>query len=331
MGETGKMFAAPIVLTVLVDCQGKPLIAKEDPEYEKRIILETGQSHQALSSPSPLSLPSPVELLCELIHEGAFVKPNGKRFKYRCIAGAKVCMEGLIGVGKSWAGKHLKSVLLEVGMKSEFYEEEAEEHLLTLFYTNPPKYAFALQLKMYEACLRNFKLAERRDNDMTVRFIDRSLWGNEVFAAMHTHEGNISTPEWAAYKGGFKSNGPYAADFVVFLVAKVARCMERAKQKRGRKSEKDLPLEYMQNLERWYTTMMLAQIKEKASNIVPIDWNEFGTPEDILNALVKYNPDEPYEVTGDLNVAFNATEDERADMLRELMSTHALDLDSHVK
>lgn len=169
---------------------------------------------------------------------------------------------------------------------------------------------------MLRSCMANLALAEQKSRqDGTVCIIDRSIWGNAVFAALQVQKGNISLDEWAVYLRVMKTNSPVMADYVVYLDCNPVISFERI-QTRGRKSESTVPLDYLQTLERYYTTHMLLHLQHGSANIVPVQWDRFGGVPEVLDSVLQYRD---YCVLGDPELGFTRDRTFRASVIAKLV------------
>jgi deoxyadenosine/deoxycytidine kinase len=101
-----------------------------------------------------------------------------------------VMLEGNIGSGKTTFSRGLSRATVRT--------EEVGAALLRLFYADPPRYGFALQLAQ---CLSRQRTLQSvlSEPAMTTTCLDRSVVGDFCFAAWNRALGNLSDDEWAAY------------------------------------------------------------------------------------------------------------------------------------
>ena len=225
--------------------------------------------------------------LRDTVMSGSFASPSGDYLRYSKLRGSVISVEGIVSAGKTTLGKSLADYLNSLGIRAKFFQEFVDESLLGAFYKDPPKYAFAFQLFMLRSCIANLELAEAEARESgAVCIIDRCLWGNAVFAAMQREKGNLSEEEWSIYLRILKTKAPCTADCVVFLDCNPARSFERIKI-RGWRSESSVPLEYLQELERYYTTAMILHLQHGTANIVPVQWDNFGTVRQVLDSVLQ--------------------------------------------
>lgn len=237
-----------------------------------------------------------VALLRKLIGKTGHSHPSPDYKKFSRLRGKIICIEGLIGAGKTYLGRSMVSFFKSLGMKAVFYEEKADYKLLKQFYKDPKQYAYALQILMMRNCANNFSLAKEECKKGTICIIDRSMWGNGVFAAMHAKAGNISEADYISYLDIFNKSGPYMPDHVLLLYAPAETCHDRVVRLRKRKAEDQLPVGYLLDLERWILTQTVMHIQSHAADMAIVDWREFKDARAASEALLA---DKEYKIGGE--------------------------------
>ena len=155
-----------------------------------------------------------------------------------------VCIEGNIGVGKTTLCTHLAHAGLTV------YYEHVHPQLLELFYTEPAKYSFVLQLV-------NHADRQRLVHSVpgTTTILDRSVLGDYVFAAVNATLGYITPREWAIYQSragrsvvaAVRQHLPRDAT-IICLVDEPVHCLRRA-QARNLSDAHHVELAYLELLD----------------------------------------------------------------------------------
>lgn len=268
-----------------------PSVGTLPTDQRNQMSLKTQKlAEMALSKMAPSKL-SGYFALKDAVTSGAYAAPSDEYRKYSKLRGCIIVMEGTISAGKTTLGDKITEFLNSLGIRAKFYQEFVEESLLHLFYSDQSKYAFAFQLFMLKCCIDNLQQAEHEaKEDGLVCIVDRSLWGNAVFAAMQKDKGNISDNEWATYLRILKTKAPCTADYVVYLDCNPAISFERI-MIRGRQSEaqaKEL-MEYLKILEQYYTTAMLLHMQEGTASITPVQWDDFGTVHHVLDTMLDWS------------------------------------------
>ena len=103
-----------------------------------------------------------------------------------------IVLAGTIGAGKSSLaqalGEHLGTEV--------FYEAVDNNPVLDLYYQDPKKYAFLLQIYFLNKRFESIKLAYRQDNNI----LDRSIFEDELFLNLNYKNGNVTKVELDIYK-----------------------------------------------------------------------------------------------------------------------------------
>jgi len=104
-----------------------------------------------------------------------------------------VCIEGNIGAGKTTLITELRALDYNV------VHENVLPRLLELFYAQPDKYAFVLQM-VASASRLSIINSELLFGGSALTFLDRSIVGDYAFAAANYVLGNLSCDEFLAYR-----------------------------------------------------------------------------------------------------------------------------------
>lgn len=102
-----------------------------------------------------------------------------------------IVLSGPIGAGKS----SLTSILAKYLGTKPFFENVKNNPVLPLFYANPKKYAFLLQIYFLNARFRSIKNALTNDNNV----LDRSIYEDALFFQMNADIGRASKEEVSTY------------------------------------------------------------------------------------------------------------------------------------
>lgn len=188
-------------------------------------------------------------------------------------------IEGNIGVGKTTLARSLAKKM----RCKPFLEPALENPFLERFYDDPHKYAMKLQMwifrQRYRTYLEAVKYMKATGNGV---ILDRSVFSDYVFARVGFSQGFINQADFSQYQSLRQKvlcsiPKPYC---IIYLAASPEQCSERL-LKRGRECESTIPLDYLQSLDREYS-LLLESFKNEGTNVVQLDWSQFGGAEDVM-------------------------------------------------
>jgi deoxyadenosine/deoxycytidine kinase len=224
---------------------------------------------------------------------GIFQNSSDEMKKYSQLKGRIIAIEGPIGVGKTTLGQSMAAYLNQIGIPAIFLEEKYNIDFLELFCKGTvggKNYGFPFQMSMLNACQHNYLEAEwhsgkKSSGESKVVIVDRTIWGNAVFAAMHHEKGNITDDEFQVYLSCIKQYSPYKFDHIIYLDID-PKTSHRRIQHRARESEKVYTLEYLQSLDRAYYYQIYTQLKANQSNILVLSNENFYESTIVLDKLI---------------------------------------------
>lgn len=146
-----------------------------------------------------------------------------------------IVLAGTIGAGKS----SLAAALGEHLGTEVFYEAVDNNPVLDLYYQDPKKYAFLLQIFFLNKRFQSIKEAYKADNNV----LDRSIFEDELFLTLNYKNGNVTRTELDIYKEllsnmleeleGMPKKSP---DLLIYIDVSFEKMLERI-TKRGRSYE----------------------------------------------------------------------------------------------
>lgn len=158
---------------------------------------------------------------------------------------SSICIDGVVGVGKS--------SLVEI-MESEFaykpfFEPVTDNPILPKFYYDRARYSFPLQVFFLNKRFAMVKESERMGNTV----LDRSIYGDVIFAKMLCQSGEMSIEEYELYKelAGNMFEHLKRPKLMVYLQTSVDNVIKKI-QKRGRDYEQIVERSYWENLNSEY-------------------------------------------------------------------------------
>ena len=173
--------------------------------------------------------------------------------KESTIQGKKIIIsiEGNIGAGKSTIIENIEKILGHEYI--EYNEEPVKEwincqgvNILEKYYTNPSKYAFCFQ-----SVVMSSRMRKQRQQAKTLKIVERSPLSDLCFAKLCKESDFFDDAESRSYISivdkTFESEINARPDCILYLRCDPKICSFRM-NKRGRKEEKEVPLDYLESL-----------------------------------------------------------------------------------
>lgn len=156
-----------------------------------------------------------------------------------------VVIEGVVGVGKS----SLMNILATQGYEA-FEEPVVDNPVLDKFYHDRTRYSFPLQVFFLNKRFEHIKQAK----DVSRAVMDRSIYGDAIFARMLNLSQEMSDEEFQIYTELLTNmlEHVHKPKLMVYLEISVDEAMRRI-QKRGRDYEQIVEREYWEKLNIEYT------------------------------------------------------------------------------
>ena len=188
-------------------------------------------------------------------------------------------IEGNIGAGKSTLLAQLKEVCVDSSQKVVFMQEpvdqwssicnESGDTILSCFYQDPGKYAFAFQVMAFTSRLAAFNRVVKENPDCELIVCERSLEADRnIFAQMMRDQGSMEPMVYQVYEMLYETTASeFPASNIVYLDASPETCLKRI-AKRGRAGEAGICLDYLETCKSYYDAWLL-----KRENVVRLDVN----------------------------------------------------------
>ena len=199
-----------------------------------------------------------------------------------------IVIDGIIGAGKSTVGRFI-SESLNIPLFEELKDDGKDslaQRMLDLFYEDQTRWSAIIQVMFLNDRFKDLKRIEA-DGDFAV--LDRSIYGDEIFAKTIHERGQMTADEFEIYRDLLHNmlqhiNPPQV---LVYIDVTVDTAMARI-NKRARSTEGDLiPRDYMEDLRRNY------ELWYEQFNLCPkvrIDLNDSALDEDgLVKESVKQN------------------------------------------
>lgn len=191
--------------------------------------------------------------------------------------GDLVVVEGNIGAGKSTCAKALARRL-----NLRLLEEPVDDDLLDLFYADKERWSFPFQMEMLH---RRWAMQMSAAAETVVAggfdgaILDRSLWGDLVFAHALVQDGKMHVKEWDIYVRAVRNMALvlWPPTVLVYLSARPETCLERIKE-RDRPSERGMTIEYLEKIHDGYQRLVREAKTgffpwSHAVQVLPVPWD----------------------------------------------------------
>lgn len=149
------------------------------------------------------------------------------------------------------AGKTSYMEMLSEEMKIPCFQEPVQENpLLDKFYYDRKRYAFPLQIYFLN---RRFEMLKQASEAGEPSLMDRSIYGDMIFAKMLYEEGDMEKDEFILYRDLLTNMLDHveAPKLMIYLKIDTDSAIERIK-KRGRDYEQIVERDYWENLNKQY-------------------------------------------------------------------------------
>ncbi len=155
-----------------------------------------------------------------------------------------IVIEGVVGVGKS----SLMNVIAQQGYEP-FEEPVVDNPVLDKFYYDRERYSFPLQVFFLNKRFEHIKKAK----DVTRAVMDRSIYGDAIFARMLNLSNEMSDEEFQIYTELLQNmlEHVHVPKLMIYLEISVDEAMRRI-AKRGRDYEQVVEREYWEKLNTEY-------------------------------------------------------------------------------
>ncbi|MCY6370779.1 deoxynucleoside kinase [Clostridium ganghwense] len=157
-----------------------------------------------------------------------------------------IVVDGVVGVGKTTL---MNMLVEELGYKA-FLEPVVDNPILDKFYYDRERYSFSLQIFFLNNRFRMIKEAAKMNNAI----LDRSIYGDLIFAKMLMESGEMSKEEYGLYVDLFENmiEHCHAPKLMIYLETSVDEAIKKI-NKRGRDYEKIVERDYWQRLNNHYS------------------------------------------------------------------------------
>lgn len=173
-----------------------------------------------------------------------------------------IIVDGIIGAGKSTVASFL-SETLDIKLYQEILEDHSEsltQRMLDRFYENQSRWSAITQVMFLN---HRFKDLKRIEKESDQGILDRSIYGDEIFAKTIYQRGQMLEDELIIYQELLSNMLEHikAPELLIYLDVSVDTALERIR-KRSRSTEgemipRDYLLDLKRNYEEWYEAFNL--------------------------------------------------------------------------
>ena len=188
-----------------------------------------------------------------------------------------IAIAGNIGVGKST----LVNFLSRTYDIAPYYEPSEDNPYLPDFYKDMKRWAFRSQLYFLG---NKFRIHQELDRMPGLVVLDRTIFEDaEVFAAALHEMKHIDQRDWATYQALYQSilDAIQPPDLMIYLRCSTRTLRERIRL-RGRAMEQDVPLAYLNRLQRLYESWIE---KYDLSEVLVLDTDNLDYIHDLVARL----------------------------------------------
>ena len=155
-----------------------------------------------------------------------------------------IVIEGVVGVGKSSLMRHIAKQDYQA-----FEEPVVDNPILPKFYYDRKRYSFPLQIFFLNKRFKHIKEASQIEKSV----LDRSIYGDAIFAKMLCHGGDMEAEEYAIYEELLENMLEHVArpKLMIYLEVSVEEAIRRI-QKRGYDYEQVVERDYWKTLNNEY-------------------------------------------------------------------------------
>lgn len=185
-----------------------------------------------------------------------------------------IVVDGVVGSGKTTLMNILKE---ELGV-SGFEEPVTDNPILGKFYHDRKRYAFPLQIFFLN---RRFRMLKEAQAKKVSSVMDRSIYGDVIFAKLLHDEGDMEKDEFDLYQDLLTNMLDHieAPKLMIYLRADVDTAIDRI-EKRGRDYEQIVERDYWERLNREYEAYFSAYNLSKLLIIEAKDYDIRDSEED---------------------------------------------------
>lgn len=183
----------------------------------------------------------------------AFISTNKENYRIKGENNMAIIVDGIIGAGKSTVADFI-SETFGIELYQEILDDHSEsltQRMLDRFYIDQSRWSAITQVMFLNHRFKDLKKIERKGNE---GILDRSIYGDEIFAKTIHDRGQMTTDELVIYQELLYNMLEHIRkpELLIYLDVSVDTALVRIK-KRNRSTEGDLiPRDYLEDLRRNY-------------------------------------------------------------------------------
>lgn len=202
-----------------------------------------------------------------------------------------ISLEGNIGAGKSTFLGHLEKRLH--GNKDYVFlrepvhiwdtiRDKQGNTVLSKFYQDPEKYAFAFQVMTYTTRYQELQRVLKENPECKIVVCERSLEADkQIFAKMLHDDGVIDDVMYSIYESYFSMyEGAFQMSGIIYVRADPGICYERI-EKRSREGENKISLDYLKSCHEYHETWLT----QSKTSVLSLNVNHDDNDENVKSWL----------------------------------------------
>jgi deoxyadenosine/deoxycytidine kinase len=174
-----------------------------------------------------------------------------------------IVIDGIIGAGKSRIGQFLSETLnmpLYQELKSDG-DDSLAQRMLDRFYASPERWSAIIQIMFLNDRFKDIMAIEAGGNRA---ILDRSIYGDELFARTIFDRGQMTADEFAIYQAVLKQMLTFirVPELLIYIDVSVDTALNRIAQRNRSTEGEMIPRDYMEDLrahyEQWFEQYTLS-------------------------------------------------------------------------
>nr|QBK89740.1 MAG: deoxynucleoside kinase [Pithovirus LCPAC101] len=192
---------------------------------------------------------------------------------YGILKGSVICIEGLVGAGKSVAGFSVVEYLDSLDMKAKYYPEYVNHALLNQYLSDMKKYAYYFQMFMLLKRISIYKEALEFADCGGISVVDRCVVGDYAFATMQHKKGYITDEDWNVYLSVMEQDRMRMPSVILYLKCPPSVAFERMIKRNIKSEVSGYTLQYLEDLNASYSEA-IDKVMDGTNIVFEINWKD---------------------------------------------------------